>query len=287
MMKEINPEIGFQTAFPKLRPELTGKLENIALGAVRKRFSPEFVNRIDAIVTYQPLDQQSLEAILDHDIKALQSHVYSRLGDRCFEIEVTPESRQFLLRKGVSQEYGARELKRTMHRELTQPLATMVARGDVAPGALARVSLAETADKLVISLEAGREVRLGVKPSILIVDDNHDLLLFLAVELKEAGWEMLTAESAIQARELFVALAPNVVLVDYMLGNDDGLQLALEFQRQQPTAQIIMMTGGGLTEEGLMICEAADVPVLYKPFLANEVLNLIRGRVSQTRAAVN
>jgi len=48
-----------------------------------------------------------------------------------------------------------------------------------------------------------------------------------------------------------------------------------------------MMTGGGLTEEGLMICEAADVPVLYKPFLANEVLNLIRGRVSQTRAAVN
>ncbi|HEY0763238.1 MAG TPA: AAA family ATPase [Pyrinomonadaceae bacterium] len=287
MMKEINPEIGFQTAFPKLRPELTGKLENIALGAVRKRFSPEFVNRIDAIVTYQPLDQQSLEAILDHDIKALQSHVYSRLGDRCFEIEVTPESRQFLLRKGVSQEYGARELKRTMHRELTQPLATMVARGDVAPGALARVSLAETADKLVISLEAGREIRLGVKPSILIVDDNHDLLLFLAVELKEAGWEMLTAESAIQARELFVALAPNVVLVDYMLGNDDGLQLALEFQRQQPTAQIIMMTGGGLTEEGLMICEAADVPVLYKPFLASEVLNLIRGRVSQTRAAVN
>ena len=289
MMKEINPEIGFQTAFPKLRPELTGKLENIALGAVRKRFSPEFVNRIDAIVTYQPLDQKSLEAILDHDIKALQSHVNSRLGDRCFEIEVTPESREFLLCKGVSQEYGARELKRTMHRELTQPLATMVARGDVPPGALARVSLAETADKLVIALEAGREDRVSssTKPSILLVDDNHDLLLFLAVELKEAGWEMLTAESATQARELFAALTPHVVLVDYMLGNDDGLQLAIEFQRQQPMAQIIMMTGGGLTEEGLMICEAADVPVLYKPFLASEVLNLIRGRVCQTRAAVN
>jgi len=225
--------------------------------------------------------------ILEHDIKALQSHVNSRLGERCFEIEVTPESRQFLLRKGVSQEYGARELKRTMHRELTQPLATMVARGDVPPGALVRVSLAETDDKLEITSESGREIRLSSKPSILIVDDNHDLLLFLAVELKEAGWEMLTAESASQARELFAALKPNVVLVDYMLGNDDGLQLGLEFQRQQPTAQIIMMTGGGLTEEGLLICETADVPVLYKPFLAGEVLNLIRGRVFQTRVAVN
>lgn len=287
MMKEISPEIGFQSALPKLRPELTGKLENIALGAVRKRFSPEFVNRIDAIVTYQPLDQASLEAILEHDIKALQSHVNSRLGDRCFEIEITPESRQFLLSKGISQEYGARELKRTMHRELTQPLATMVARGDVTPGALVRVSLAEDTERLAITSESRREVRSTVRPSILIVDDNHDLLLFLAVELKEAGWEMLTAESAVQARELFSAFRPSVVLLDYMLGDDDGLQLGLEFQREQPLAQIIMMTGGGLTEEGLMICEAADVPVLYKPFLANEVLNLIRGQFYHARAAVN
>ena len=287
MMREINPEIGFQSASPKLKPELTGKLENIALGAVRKRFSPEFVNRIDAIVTYQPLDQDSLEAILEHDIKALQSHVNSRLGDRCFEIEVTPESRQFLLRKGISQEYGARELKRTMHRELTQPLATMVARGDVTPGALVKVSFAEGSDSLAITTELGREVRAPARPSILIVDDNHDLLLFLAVELKEAGWEMLTAESATQARELFSTANPSVVLLDYMLGNDDGLQLGLEFQRHHPSAQIIMMTGGGLTEEGLMICEAADLPVLYKPFLANEVLNLIRGRFYHARAAVN
>ncbi len=287
MMKEINPDIGFQPTSKKLRPELPLKLENIALGAVRKRFSPEFINRIDAIVTYQPLDQTSLEAILDHDIRALQTHVNSRLGDRCFQIELTPEGRQFLLRKGVSQEYGARELKRTMHRELTQPLATMVARGDIAPGAMVRVSLSGNNESLTIVPDAVPEVRPITKPSILIVDDNHDLLLFLAVELKEAGWEMLVSESAPQARELFAVYKPNVVLIDYMLGNDDGLQLALEFQRGQPPAQVIMMTGGGLTEESLMICDAADVPILYKPFLAREVLNLIRGRFYQARAAVN
>jgi hypothetical protein len=48
-----------------------------------------------------------------------------------------------------------------------------------------------------------------------------------------------------------------------------------------------MMTGGGLTEEGLTICDAADVPILYKPFLAREVLSLIRGRFYRVRAAVN
>jgi ATP-dependent Clp protease ATP-binding subunit ClpA/ActR/RegA family two-component response regulator len=286
MIKEINPDIGFQST-KRLRPELPLKLENIALGAVRKRFSPEFVNRIDAIVTYQPLDQASLEAILEHDIRALQTHVNSRLGDRCFQIELTPESRQFLLRKGVSQEYGARELKRTMHRELTQPLATMVARGDIAPGAMVRISLSDNNESLTIVADAAPEIRPTSKPSILIVDDNHDLLLFLAVELKEAGWAMLVSESAAQARELFAVYKPNVVLIDYMLGNDDGLQLALEFQREKPTPQVIMMTGGGLTEESLTICDAADVPILYKPFLAREVLNLIRGRFYQVRAAVN
>jgi CheY-like chemotaxis protein len=287
MMKQINPEIGFQSASSRVRPELPIKLENIALGAVRKRFSPEFVNRIDAIVTYQPLDHESLEAILEHDIRALQTHVNSRLGDRCFQIDVSPESREFLLRKGVSQQYGARELKRTMHRELTQPLATMVARGDVAPGAMVRISLSDNRESLAIVPDPVPEIRPAGKPSILIVDDNHDLLLFLAVELKEAGWQMLISENASQARELFAVYRPNVVLVDYMLGNDDGLQLALEFQREQPSPQVIVMTGGGLTEEGLTICDAADVPILYKPFLAREVLNLVRGRFYQTRAAVS
>src|SRR5712664_3297295 len=55
MLKLINPDIGFQSSSPRPRADLTTKLESIALGAVRKRFSPEFVNRIDAVVTYQPL----------------------------------------------------------------------------------------------------------------------------------------------------------------------------------------------------------------------------------------
>jgi ATP-dependent Clp protease ATP-binding subunit ClpA len=69
MMREINPEFGFQSAQSAgERPDLTSKLQNIALVAVRKRFSPEFVNRIDCIITYQPLTPESLAAILDQQI---------------------------------------------------------------------------------------------------------------------------------------------------------------------------------------------------------------------------
>src|SRR6266568_367992 len=91
MLKEINPNIGFQSATLKSQVELNCKLESIALGALRKRFSPEFVNRIDVVVTYHPLDTEALEIILEHNILALQEHVNSRLGERCFAIEVTSE----------------------------------------------------------------------------------------------------------------------------------------------------------------------------------------------------
>ena len=151
MLREINPDFGFQSARrTDERADLTGKLQSIGLVAVRKRFSPEFVNRIDCIITYQPLTPEALSAILDHQISDLQSHVNTRLGNRSFTLEVPFEARQFLLQKGTSAEYGARELNRTIHRFLTQPLATLVATNQVNPGARVRVEVADPPEKLDI-----------------------------------------------------------------------------------------------------------------------------------------
>jgi CheY-like chemotaxis protein len=285
MLKEINPDIGFQSAAPRPRDDLKTKLENIALGAVRKRFSPEFVNRIDAVVTYQPLDTESLEAILDHDIKALQRHVNSRLGESCFTIEVMPDARSFLLEHGFSEEYGARELKRTIHRQLTQPLATMVTRSEIHSNAVVQVSLGAGGENLAIR-EVGKAAPAPARPAILIVDDNHDLLLFLGTELKEAGWEMLMAENAEHARFLFREMRPGAVLLDYVLGNDDGLKLGLEFQSRAPETRIVIMTGGGLSDDELTICAERNLPILFKPFLAHEVLNLVKGPYRRPLVAV-
>jgi CheY-like chemotaxis protein len=286
MLKEISPEIGFQSGAPRPASDLTTKLESIALAAVRKRFSPEFVNRIDAVVTYQPLDSASLEAILDHDIATLQQHVNSRLGDRCFQIEVLPEARRLLLESGASQEYGARELKRTIHRKLTQPLATMVARSEIAAGALVQIDLDQTQTNLSITQAGGRSTPAIARPTILIVDDNHDLLMFLATELKEAGWQMLMAEDGTHARRLFRMAQPGAVLADYMLGEDDGLRLALEFQEKAPATRVVLMTGGGLTEDEMNLCYQRGIPILFKPFLASEVINLLKAPVAKQVAAV-
>ena len=82
MMREIGPDFGFQPGPPADGSELASQLENMALAAVRRRFSPEFVNRIDVVITYQPLDAAALTAILDQQIHELQQHVNTRLGER-------------------------------------------------------------------------------------------------------------------------------------------------------------------------------------------------------------
>src|SRR3990170_516418 len=67
MLREVKPNIGFQAGQPAAS-DVAGRLESIGLAAVRRRFSPEFVNRIDVVVTYQPLDAAALAAIVDHHI---------------------------------------------------------------------------------------------------------------------------------------------------------------------------------------------------------------------------
>src|SRR5580700_3015856 len=151
MMREISPDFGFASATVSgTRDDLTQKLQGIALVAVRKKFSPEFINRIDHVITYRPLDAESFSAITDHEIAGLQSHVNTRLGTRCFAIEVPFETRQWLIERGTSPEYGARELKRTIHKHLTQPLATMVAKNQIEPGTRVRAEVAEDKESLVL-----------------------------------------------------------------------------------------------------------------------------------------
>jgi len=148
MRDHIRPGFGFQAAVNT--GGSTHKLHQIGLGAVRRHFAPEFVNRIDTIVTYQPLSEEALAEIVDLQIAALEFHIENRLGERAFELDVSAAARRFLLDKGTSSEYGARELKRTILRELTQPLAAMVANGEVPAEALVR---ADHAGGLALTIE--------------------------------------------------------------------------------------------------------------------------------------
>lgn len=139
MRKEVLPDFGFSAALPADGATLR-KLSSIGLGAVKRKFAPEFVNRIDGVITYQPLDADALEAILDQQIAALERHIANRLEERAFKLELEPGARKFLLAKGTSREYGARELKRVILRKLTQPLAAMVEGNQIPPESVVRVA---------------------------------------------------------------------------------------------------------------------------------------------------
>ena len=281
MMREITPDFGFQSAAPSSsREDISEKLKNIGLVAVKKKFSPEFVNRIDHVITYQPLNAESFAAITDHEIANLQSHVNTRLGSRCFTVEVPFDVRQWLIERGTSPEYGARELKRTIHKFLTQPLATMVAKNQIDPASRVRAEKAKDGESLVLRSTRIGEAPAPSHPTVLLVDDNRDLLQFLERLMAESGWELLTAESAGEARKIFAKRKPNAALLDYMLPDGNGVELAQQLKQQMPGLQVIMMTGSMLAPEEEAICEEHDFPVLRKPFLATDVMNQIRGRLT-------
>lgn len=281
MLREINPDFGFQSATGSgTREDLSGKLQGIALVSVRKKFSPEFINRIDHVITYRPLDAESFAAIADLEIDNLQKHVNTRLGSRCFTIEVPFATRQWLIERGTSPEYGARELKRTIHKHLTQPLATLVAKNQIDPGANVRVEINAENDGLSLRTTSVGEEAAPAHPTVLLVDDNRDLLQFLERLMAESGWELMAAESASEARRMVAKRKPNAALLDYMLSDGNGVELAQQLKQVVPHLQVIMMTGSMLPPEEEAICEEHDFPVLRKPFLATDVMNQIRGRLA-------
>lgn len=277
MLKALQPGLGFQASEPLQPSDLAGKLENIALASVRKMFSPEFVNRIDAVITYQPLDRQSFDLILENQIRDLQEHVNTRLGSKCFNIEIPPDSREFLLSKGTSPEYGARELKRTMHRYVTQPLATLVLEGKVPAGARVVINLSEEKDNLSFSVAKGPRAAIPARATILIVDDNGALLRLLADQLrKHTEWNVLLAESVAEAEQQIEKNAPDVALLDFLLPDGDGVRLGVNLKMRFPKIKAILMTGADLSQEDDEICKQYGFPLMTKPFLAAQVIGLVR-----------
>lgn len=157
MRKELCPDFGFESlmespAGASARGGLA-KLASIGMGEVRRKFSPEFVNRIDAVITYQPLSAESLNEILDQQLALLEKHIRSRLEERAFSLKVSAGARGLLLKLGTSPEFGARELKRTILRKLTQPLAALVESGKVEPQSCVRVERGAGGQSLELIVE--------------------------------------------------------------------------------------------------------------------------------------
>jgi ATP-dependent Clp protease ATP-binding subunit ClpB len=120
---------------PKNKPAtgLNEKVERTAVEAARRKFSPEFMNRLDKVVVFHPLKGEELDEVLDIELEQVQKRVLDGTT-RPFLFQVTTEGREFLLQEGTDQRYGARHLKRAIERYLVSPLSRLLSTAQVRSG---------------------------------------------------------------------------------------------------------------------------------------------------------
>ena len=134
--------------------EVDQKIYRTALEAARRKFSPEFMNRIDRVVVFRSLRDEHLRQILEIELKAVQHRVIEGTGTK-FVFKCTDAAKQFLLDEGIDFKYGARHLKRAIERFLVYPLSNLIATDQVAYGDLLTVDFSPEVGKLVFAKEHG------------------------------------------------------------------------------------------------------------------------------------
>lgn len=133
IMELMQGGMGFVQPKDKPATGLDQKVERAAVEAARRKFSPEFMNRLDKVVVFHTLQQHQLEEILQIELSRVQQRVLQT--EKCqFLFHVTDAGRQFLLHEGTDQRYGARHLKRAIERHLVFPLANLLATDQVKMG---------------------------------------------------------------------------------------------------------------------------------------------------------
>ena len=157
MSELISGGIGFAPGKGVKNPqdtEVDQKIYRTAVEAARRKFSPEFMNRIDKVVVFRSLKEHHLRAILDLELQAVQDRIMISAGTT-FVFQCSPEAKDMLLDEGIDYKYGARHLKRAVERFLVYPLSNLVATGQIGLGDLVFVGLNPDTKRLVFSKQSG------------------------------------------------------------------------------------------------------------------------------------
>ncbi len=144
--------MGFVQPDDKPADQLDSKVERTATEAAKRKFSPEFMNRLDKVVVFHPLRQEQLEQILEIELGMVQRRVLDT-GRGQFLFRVTPAARAFLLREGTDLKYGARHLKRAIERHIVYPLANLLATEQVRLGDMLCIDWDTAEGRLVFNKE--------------------------------------------------------------------------------------------------------------------------------------
>jgi ATP-dependent Clp protease ATP-binding subunit ClpB len=159
MSNLIAPKLGFAmnhsngTSAAAADGELNGKLTKSGIEAARRKFTPEFMNRIDKVVVFKPLGQTELRRILDLELAQVQQRIFQSPCERSFVFTLSEESKEFLLSEGTDMKYGARHLKRAIERLLVHPVSNLIATSQVNTGDWIQIDFDPERNSLVFTTE--------------------------------------------------------------------------------------------------------------------------------------
>src|SRR3569833_2261784 len=122
--------------------------------AARRKFTPEFMNRIDKVVVFKPLGEEQLRRILDLELGQVQQRILGSPADKSFVFTVSESGKDFLLSEGTDLKYGARHLKRAIERLLVHPLSNLMATSQVIAGDWIQADFDEGRNSLSFTKEA-------------------------------------------------------------------------------------------------------------------------------------
>ena len=172
------PKLGFRAEGPSQSLSSDGrirtKIANAGLEAARKRFTPEFINRLDKIVVFKPLGDMELRKILDIELRIVQQRILAA-GRSPFMLTCSSDAKDFLLSEGTDMRYGARHLKRVIERHLVQPLSNLIATDQICAGDSIRVDYDNQAG-LMAFVKDGEDI-----PPSAMVELADDVIPFPAL----------------------------------------------------------------------------------------------------------
>jgi ATP-dependent Clp protease ATP-binding subunit ClpB len=164
--------MGFIQPSNKPTTGLQKRVESTAVEAARRKFSPEFMNRLDKVVVFHPLKREELDDVLDIELANVQKRVLDSTT-RPFLFRITEEGREFLLQEGTDQRYGARHLKRAIERFVVHPIARLVATAQVHQGEALVIDRHPREEGLLFVRETGQ---LSSSPSIDFLANTGQLM---------------------------------------------------------------------------------------------------------------
>ncbi len=150
-LKDFGQGVGFGTSAMKAQEDTHQK--SVIEGALKKAFAPEFLNRIDDVVVFNPLEREDIHKIIDIELRKL----FARIKDIGYDLKLSDKAKDYIAEKGFDKQYGARPLKRAIQKYIEDALAEEIVNSKLQEGDTINMDLDEKNEELTIEIKKAEE----------------------------------------------------------------------------------------------------------------------------------